>query len=403
VPDQTQLAAALLAADADERQRLLVSADHDELERAIVALGQRREPAAAEVLDLIDHVVSARDLRKAARRELHRLRSAGVHVSVQPLAVAPSAQPREPRERVELSQAWASDIDPTGARAVWLLADRALGGAWLAVVILNDLEGLTELDLVETTRKRVLRQLDDQRRDPRAPTWVALPTEYALRLVREGVDLVQERGAALPTKYNAFRDLFGEASEGGPERALIYDTISPLEVSLNPEWLARSPELVGEPELAGWGLHPSEELRKHALEVARAPSSGLVVPGNPFEQQARRLLAEAGRQLVTPAGRRALRRRLEETAYIFAQTDHLPAARLAVAAARALEDTTLAVERHPLVRTLLIAGLVHSVQAESVAGGPASAVLFELLDRSTQETQAGEPLDTTPSGLILPR
>ena len=399
-----ELAAALLAADPEQRQRLLEAPDHAQLERAIAALGQRREAAAAEVLDLIDQVVGARDLRKAARRELHRLRSAGVHLP-EPVAASPAIQPRhvQPRERIELSEAWATDIDPGGSRAVWLLAERALGGAWLAMPVLSDLQGLTELDLVDTTRKRVHRQMDDQRRDPYAPTWVALPPEYALRLVREGVDLVHERGAALPTKYTSFRELFGEASEGGPERALIYETISPLEASLNPDWLERSPELVREPELSGWELLPSDELRRQALEVARAPSASLLVPGNPPEQQARRLLADAGRELVTPAVRRALRRRLEETAYIFAQTDRLPAARLAVAAARALEDTSLPAERHPLLRTLLVAGLVRSLQRESVSGGPASGVLLDLLESSTQERQPGQAVDTRPSGLILPR
>ena len=52
------------------------------------------------------------------------------------------------------------------------------------------------------------------------------------------------------------RDVFGEAPSA-PERALIYDTISPVEANLNPEWLDESIQLIAEPELLdGHMFHP---------------------------------------------------------------------------------------------------------------------------------------------------
>ena len=53
-----------------ERETLVRSADLD----AIESLGHTREPAAAEILLLIEGAVDDRVLRKAARREIHRLR-----------------------------------------------------------------------------------------------------------------------------------------------------------------------------------------------------------------------------------------------------------------------------------------------------------------------------------------
>ena len=119
------------------------------------ALGHRRDQAAAEVLSLVEDAVDDRALKKAARRELHRLRSIGVQA---PAAAARAAAPTtaQPPASLAIGEAWATDIDPSGARALWLLGERPLGGVWFAALLLNDLRGLPEMSLVDTTRKRYL-------------------------------------------------------------------------------------------------------------------------------------------------------------------------------------------------------------------------------------------------------
>jgi hypothetical protein len=406
-PSVADLAKTLLAEPtAEARADRLQEAGVADLAEAIQELGRRREPAAAEVLRLIDAVTPDRALRKAARRELHRLESAGIHAPAAIDLPRPAPAPAAPTERrgVRLREAWATDIDPSGSRAVWLLGEPPLGGAWLAAMVLNEDEGLTDLSLIDTTRKRYQRELDQQRRDPRA-TWVALPPEYALELVREAVDTARSQDRGLPTRYRSFTDLFGEADHA-PERALVYATVSPLEVNLHPEALAESARLIREPEVAGWHLAVSDDLRTRAAEVARGPGAALLVPGHPPEQQALRLLVDAARQALTAHRRHALRRRLEETGSIFVATDRLPAARLAVAAARAVQDPSLAPERHPFLRLLLTAGLVSGLRAErSGSGRNLAERLVELIERAV-EREAGrgpEATTTTPTGLILPR
>ena len=107
----------------------------------------------------------------------------------------------------------------------------------------------------------------------------------------------------------------------------------------------------------------------------------------------------------TPVVRRGLRRRLEETGYIFLQTDRLAPARLAAAAARGLDETSgVAAERHPLMRVLIAAGLARLIGGETVGARRASDVLVELIERAMQqESQGGGQIETRPSGLILPR
>ena len=384
------------------RAERLRQADVADLDAAVQELGRRREPAAAAVLRLIDAVVQDRGVRKAARRELHRLESVGIHAP-QTLDLPAPPEPATERARagVQVREAWATDIDPSGSRALWLMGEPPLGGAWLAAMVLNEEEGLTDLSLVDTTRKRYQREIEQQRRDPRS-TWVSLPPQYALELVREAVDTARSQERGLPTRYRSFKELFGEA-EHAPERALVYATLSPLEATLHPQALGESARLIREREVAGWHLPIDDQLRRRAVEVARSAGAALLVPGNPPEQQALRLLAEAARQALTEHRRRALRRRLEETAYIFVATDRLAAARLALAAARALDDPTLGPERHPFLRALLTTALVAGVRSEE---GPMVAErLVELIERAVERGSEGgaEATTTTPTGLILPR
>jgi hypothetical protein len=137
--------------------------------------------------------------------------------------------------------------------------------------------------------------------------------------------------------------------------------------------------------------------------VARGPLAGLVVPGRTPEQQMHQLLSETAAQVVTPGVRQALRRRLEETAYIFVETGRLAAGRRAVAAATTLQDAQVAAERHPLVRMLLGAGLARLLGMEMLGSRRAAEVFLELVERSAQASSSSGPVETRPSGLILPR
>jgi hypothetical protein len=284
-------------------------------------------------------------------------------------------------------------------RAVWLLGEPPLGGAWLAAMVLSEDDGLTELSLVETTRKRYQRELEERREDPRG-TWVPVPPDYALQLVREAVDTAHSRDRGLPTRYHSFKELFGEA-EHGPELALVHRMLSQIETSLQPDNLEATIQLFREPEVVDWYLPVSEELRTRATEVARGAVSGLVVPGNTAEQRAVRLVSDAAREALTPERRHALQRRLEETGYIFVATDRLAAAHLAVAAARALADASMGPEHNPFLRLLLTSGLVGGVRTESHRA--TAERLLDLVLRGLQSESARAPGSTTPSGLILPR
>jgi hypothetical protein len=133
--------------------------------------------------------------------------------------------------------------------------------------------------------------------------------------------------------------------------------------------------------------------------------SGLIVASAGPGEQEMRLLQEAARTALTPEIRRGMRRRLEETAYLFVATDRLTPARMAVAAASALEDTTVTLREQPLLAWLLMAGLVRAVRNSPSGGRSAGDTLARMLQDAWASEQAREPGSgaTTPGGLILPR
>jgi len=403
----SDLVASLLSADADAQIALLRTADVSAVPRVVAALGRERSDSAARALALIDGVIDDRAARKAARRELHRLHASGIRPP-DVGALTRSAAPAAPAPPAVVSQeAWATAIDSEGARRLWLVGDRALGGVWLADLVLEDIAGLTELELIDTTRKRFQRELSELRRDP-VWAWVQLPVAYAKGLVGEGVALARELEPKkpLPTHYPRFTELFGEPP-ADPGRPLVYETVSPVEARLHPDWLELSDEVLSEPEVAGWALVPTPELSRRAIEVARSRHSAVMLPGNPPERQAQALLDEAARELVTPAVRRGLRRRLEETASIFQQSHRPLQARRAVAAATHLGESGQDPADNPLVRGLVLAGLLLSVGDEQVAGQPVPMVLLDIV--AAAYPPDGDPphpsmgMTTRPSGLILPR
>lgn len=399
----SDLVEALLAGAPDERPALLAAAPADDLAGAITLLGRRRDQEAAGLLALIGEAAADKDLRRAARRELHRLRSLGIAPPtplVQPAADAPSEDAASPAASVAPSEAWTSFFDAGGSRMVWLVADRPLGGIWHVILVAHETRGLLETEVADSTRKRFRREIEALRIGAHGSI-VDLPPAYALALVREAVDLTRTHGGSLPAGYRQVVDLFGEAP-AGPERALVYETISPMDARLHPEWLDESPGLMMEPEVAVWGLAPSPALRARTLALARSAASPLLVPGLTPEEQAARLLDEAARELLQPAARQALTRRLEETAYLFVRSDRLPSARWAVATAQAIADP--ARPPVPWLDLLVAASLLRAVGSEPVAPGARAAdILLPLFEAAAAEARVEAPAPSvSPSGLILP-
>src|SRR4051794_13171055 len=118
----------------------------------IDALGASRDEAAGRVLTALAQAAPAKEQRKAARRALHRLRSAGIAVAV---PVAAPAEPSLPaiQDTLRPTQAMVTAPDGVGSRLLWLLFERPRSGSLVLFnLAINDVVGLKDVLIDDTTR-----------------------------------------------------------------------------------------------------------------------------------------------------------------------------------------------------------------------------------------------------------
>ena len=325
----------------------------------IEALGGTRAEAAGHVLTALAASAPDRDQRKAARRALHRLRSTGVALAT-PIPVEPAPPASAPVEVLPPTRALVTPSDGIGSRLLFLLVERPLGGMTTFSLAINDVVGLKNALVEETTRRRFERRLREWN-ETNERLAVDVPVEYGLGLLAEALALNAETDFPLPRDFVLRRGLLGELPPP-PTDALIHQHVSRGQAFLLPNLLQESARLLeGEPELLGWGFS-YDEVSKYGRDI-RAAESSLLVTSEPREQRQARIVGEAIDALLTPAMRRAYRRRLEETAYVFWETGRERSARQAVAAAFAIQDTG-SLRSHPLLQAIVVRSIEKAIEAD---------------------------------------
>src|SRR2546422_3099291 len=164
---------------------------------------------------------------------------------------APIVQRRAPRA----VRAWLSGIDGSGSRAAWILFEGPYGGGALCSLILNDVVGITEVAGGEITKRRLEAELASLRAAQKLP-WVETEPARAVGLVAEGLQIHRERGTSPPSEFGRWQPFFAEVTASEPPVVPVAD----------PLLLARSAELLGLPEMAGWFLDP-EAVQSDALDI----------------------------------------------------------------------------------------------------------------------------------------
>ncbi|MEA2638841.1 MAG: hypothetical protein QOF51_235 [Chloroflexota bacterium] len=341
------------------------SAPHEVAIAAAEALGDVRDPAAAMALDELGRTATDKNVQKAARRSLYRLASQGI----KPAATAPRAPAQLGGREATLYRAVASSYDGNGTRALWIGAERSLGGIYLIALEMNDVHGLTDAVGRDTTRKRFAEQ-ERSMREKDIAAWVELPLEYARQLVQEGVTLARESGGGVPPSFAPWAEMIGEPAEP-LARALVYEEINAFEARMHPTLENETPQLFIQPEVESWFFRP-ERVRKYLRQLAEPAGSRLIITPESDAERQQRIYREAIKDLLPTRELHGLRRRLEETAYIFLRTDREADARRAVAAAATIEDERPLRPIHPFLRALLDRSLDIAAEVERSGFEPMS-------------------------------
>lgn len=312
---------------------------------AVYALGTVADTTAASALQRVASATSSTDLRKSARRVLHRLASKGVVPAV-PEVVRPEAP--SPRAAA-VYKALASPIDGAGNRGIWFAFHRG-GELDFVSLLLNDERGVGDAFVRDSSVQRFDRDSRQLLEDKEFP-WIEMPPDYCRHLVEVAHRRNASSSTPLPVEYLAWHDKISRA-EAPYDQPIIYSVMSAAEVRWEPRYLDNSGNLFDLDLFKGWILD-KDELGEFVQQKLSAERSGLVLAGVSGEAR-NRMVGERAIQTLFDARRREVYKgRLEEMSYVLWKLGRLEAARQALAAAMALGSADYSLLRQPFVQALV--------------------------------------------------
>lgn len=328
-------------------ERLTTHVPPTPLPAVVEALSMMATPQAAALLAQIAAKTAAKDLQKAARRALYRLKTMGVDIE--------SLASQEPRKSVlevpklPVVVALASQIDFDGNRALYLARRRPFSGLVFVSLIINDQRGVVDCHAFPVTKKDLTGMVADIQADDRL-THVEFPPSYAQQLVEESYQRNLSTGTPVPRDFQGLRDLIGTPDTPW-DKPPMYHVVSPEEIRGQPAWLAQAPQLFEVKEFQGWHL-PPDAVQKYREEIKRAVDSPIIVSQALQQERVEAVQKRTLREIFDTEKRALYRSRLEEMAYLLWQTKRPDEAKRAFASALALQGEGIDPAEHPFLRRL---------------------------------------------------
>jgi hypothetical protein len=330
--------------------------EHEVAAGAEIAGEWSQSDEGVRVIAAIDEKALPKAGRKALRRVLHSLRTAGVA-----LPEAPPAAPkisRLPEIEESLQAAYLLPLDPRGARIVFLIEPNPSGGARLVEAAVDDVRGIVDFGVYSAGRSRVrafTRELE--KRGGGAAVFVEPAAAKAL-LAR--IAQAHPESRPLPKSFSDQRKRLGIVDPlADTPGDLVQRALGPVEAD-SPA-LARVEALIESGELGPWP--PALERLREVGEAFKEKAEGtLIVSGATQRDRVETALTGAADELFDDEFSNVTATRFRETAYFFWKVEREDDARSALAAAAAFGEGPAS--ENPVARALvrsLLAPLVKEV------------------------------------------
>lgn len=317
-------------------------------EAFLVLWEEAREPE-----PLLDLLSLARDaaIQKAARRALHRLRSAGMDLP-DLAAPRPSVLSRAGAPAEKPLPCFLSEPSSQGVESL-LLSRYVHGGVATAQAFLDDESGLAEFDggVVGRNRHReILRSIQAEGEG----RWLEISYEEARQHLTEGARLARDKNRPLPDKY---LELSAHFPETAPVEVPRGRELFPRD-SLDQALLSGGAALLDRDEFAHWGP-PRRFVDVMIQKLDEIRQSQVIISDDQRLEQVRRLLEGAPERLLeAPEERRRFQERLFRMAAFLERRGEREAARLAAASAWPLLDPDFQPGSHPFIARLAQKGFL---------------------------------------------
>lgn len=311
----------------------LKSAIGQSAETDIAAIFMLGKIAAHESLHLIREIeitATDKDVKKEIKRALFKLSQKGIVEAQEPPV---EKKPAPLFEREYEIEAYMSAVDGGGGRLVWIAKPQPNHGLQVIQAMVHDRDGLLRFGGVQMKRKE-LRAMADEIKQQHGVRMIAVPWEFADRIVYEGYERAKARGQSGQSDLNDFHAIRSVIGTGKPKAVThpVYQKLG-TEDFRDGSWREQSRRLLEEPELRYWVI-VDEWVQDCLAALHEAQSSPLVL--NPVQKEERlaSVVRDAVKTLCAGDNGQAFKRRMEDMALYFAETGRLEQAKVSLAVAQ---------------------------------------------------------------------
>jgi hypothetical protein len=263
-----------------------------------------------ELLECIAKIYQQKEVKKAVKRTLFKLKQRGFAIPDVKLEDPPAFRLRTVQQ--DEPGAYVGPIDGTGSRPVLIAIPQLPQGIGLGVGVVNDEKGILEYVFGRYSKKQAkeMQTLFFEK----LPFMVKTSLSHAAALLEEAHVLRSERGET-SGDYNQIREwLLGHVPRLG--NTPVYDILPYESISIEVLTDSQIQKLLAHPLLARWIAQP-DKLKSVADEVARAEKSPILLSGIQKGERINQVKEDSIRQLYDEKQRNLMKRRLEEMAYLF--------------------------------------------------------------------------------------
>jgi hypothetical protein len=291
------------------------------------ALGRILDSTAVEALVEIGKQTSDKEIRKEIRRSFFKLGQRGLTV---PREASGENNPvTAVFGRATDIEAYMSAVDGGGGRLIWIAKPQPNHGLQVIQAMLQDRDGLLRIGGMQMRRKE-LRKMAQDIREQHDVGMISIPWEFADQMIYQGYERAKARGQSGLENFHELRSMIATAK---PKEQLhpVYRKLDAAQVR-DGAWREHSRRLLDEPELRYWIL-TDDWVQAFVAQLQEAQTSRLVL--NPLQKEERfaAIVREAVRALCSGENGQAFKRRMEDMALYFAETNRTDLAKLSLAVA----------------------------------------------------------------------
>ena len=301
--------------------------DRDSDLAIIFSLGKIFEAAALNALGEIDRRTSDKEIKKEIKRALFKLSQKGF--------AAPEEKPAETKPALSVFgaepeiEAYMSAVDGGGGRLLWIAKPQPSHGLQVIQAMLHDRDGLLRFGGMHMRRKD-LRKMADEIKQQHEVSMISVPWQFVDQMIYEGYERAKARGQSGLERFHELRSIL---ATGKPKESAhpIYQKLNAEQVR-DGAWREQSRRLLDEPELRYWIL-TDDWVQAFLPQLQEAQTSRLVL--NPLQKEERynAIVRDAVKTLCSGENGRAFKRRMEDMALYFLETQRPDQAKLSLAVA----------------------------------------------------------------------